>query len=72
MQSTVLLPPGSLPRQLQPHVAVDGRWRILRRDEHGGSEQTFSQADLQTLPELPGSDREERGLPAVRTELLTE
>lgn len=64
-------PPGPLPGQLQPHVSVDGWWRILWRDEHGGSEQTSGQADLQTLPELPGPDREERGLSAVRYDVIT-
>lgn len=57
---------GALPGLLLPHVPVDGRRRLLRRHEHGGSEQTPGQAHLQALPELPGADREERGLPAVR------
>lgn len=56
---------GSLPSQLQSHVPVDGwRW-LLRGHEYGGPEQTPGQAHLQTLPQLPVSDWEEWGLPAV-------
>lgn len=56
---------GTLSSKLQPHVSVDGWWRLLWGNEHGSTEQTSGQTHIQTMPQLPGPDWEKWGLPTV-------